>query len=57
MIELQKRMVVLAELGLDTTCGGKSLEYVCRQQGLSPAAVLIQLRQVVAGNRPESERR
>jgi len=29
--------------GLDTSCGGKSLDFVCRQAGLDPAVVLADL--------------
>ncbi|TWT91034.1 hypothetical protein Mal64_14330 [Pseudobythopirellula maris] len=34
---------VFAELGIDTSCGGKSVRYLCEQSGLDPAAVLRRL--------------
>ena len=43
---------IFAELGLDTSCGGKSLEYVASQAGLSPTDVLQQLRDKVVQNPP-----
>ena len=42
---------IFAKLGLDTSCGGKSLEYVALQAGLNPTDVLQQLRDKVAQNR------
>jgi len=42
---------IFVALGLDTSCGGKSLEYVASQAGLSPPDVLHQLRDKVAQNR------
>lgn len=38
---------VFRELGLDTSCAGKSLEYVCQQQGLNPRGVLERLKQAI----------
>ena len=35
---------VFARYGLDTSCGGKSLDYVCRQAGVDPEQVLEELR-------------
>jgi regulator of cell morphogenesis and NO signaling len=35
------------ELGIDYSCAGKSLGYVCRQRGLDPHAVLTQLRRAL----------
>ncbi len=43
---------IFAALGLDTSCGGKSLEYVASQAGLSPTDVLQQLRDKVVQNPP-----
>lgn len=42
---------IFAALGLDTSCGGKSLEYVASQAGLSPSEVLHQLRNKVRQDR------
>ena len=47
---------VFTDLGLDTSCAGKSLQYVCRQQGLSPPAVLERLHQAIVGD-GETEQR
>ena len=44
IIEYPETTQVFAKLGLDIACGGKSLQYVCQHQGLSPPAVLEQLR-------------
>ncbi|WP_238388694.1 DUF542 domain-containing protein [Roseimaritima ulvae] len=43
IIEHPETTRVFVDLGLDVHCGGKSLEYVCQHQGLSPPAVLQQL--------------
>ena len=43
VIEHPETLVVLQELGIDTSCGGKSLGYLCRQQGLEEEAVLKRL--------------
>ncbi len=40
---------VFDELGMDTSCGGKSLRYVCHQHGLSPPSVLERLQLIVDG--------
>ncbi len=47
IMEHPQTQAVFDELGLDTSCGGKSLQYVCHRQGLSPQAVLKRLQQVV----------
>lgn len=47
IIEHPQTHVVFDELGLDTSCGGKSLRYLCHRKGLSPQAVLERLQQVV----------
>lgn len=43
IIEYRETTSVFDRLGLDTSCGGKSLEYLCVKQDLSPALVLQQL--------------
>lgn len=45
---------VFHNLQLDTSCGGKSLEYVALQKGLDPADVLRQLRNRIAGPTKDS---
>jgi regulator of cell morphogenesis and NO signaling len=43
VIEHPETLAVFQELGIDTCCGGKSLGYACRQQGLDGEAVLAKL--------------
>ncbi len=43
VIEHPETWTVFEELGIDCGCSGKSLTYVCRQQGLDPQAVLTKL--------------
>ncbi len=49
IIEHPETHSLFGELGLDTSCAGKSLEYVCRQQGYSPSDVLQRLKSAVIG--------
>lgn len=44
IIDHPETMAVFEELGIDYSCGGKSLEYACREQGLDAEMVLSQLR-------------
>ena len=43
IIDHPQTMALFQSLGIDYSCGGKSLEYACRQQGLNPQDVLLQL--------------
>jgi iron-sulfur cluster repair protein YtfE (RIC family) len=43
VIEHPETLVVFQELGIDTSCGGKSLGYACHQQGLDEEAILKRL--------------
>ena len=54
VIEHPETTCVFTELGLDISCAGKSLEYVCQCQGLSPPAVLKQLQETIAAPLPRS---
>lgn len=47
IIEHPETLAVFQELGIDYSCGGKSLEYACRTQGLDPNAVLDTLRRTI----------
>lgn len=47
VLEHPAALTVFERFGIDATCAGKSLEYVCRQAGADPAAVLAELRRVV----------
>ena len=51
LIDYPETESVLAELGLEVSCGGKSLEYVCRERGLDPLSVLDRLRAVIRSTR------
>ncbi len=54
IIEHPDILNVFQELGIDYSCGGKSLEYACQQRGLDPHAVLARLLQRIEGNRDTS---
>ena len=45
IIEHPETLAVFQALGIDCSCGGKSLAYACREQGLEAGKVLIQLHQ------------
>lgn len=47
IIDHPESQTLFDQLNLDTSCAGKSLEYVCQHRGLSPPAVLEQLRQLI----------
>ncbi len=47
IIEYPETSPVFDELRLDTSCGGKSLEYVCGQQGVGLERVLDRLHHAV----------
>lgn len=43
VIDFPGSLAVFKELGIDYSCGGKSLETACREQGLNPKQVLSRL--------------
>lgn len=43
VIEHPATLAVFQEYGIDYCCGGKSLAYACRQQGLDEQVVLMKL--------------
>ena len=47
VIEYPETEQVFNELGIDTSCGGKSLLYLCAHRGLDPDVVLARLQAVV----------
>ncbi len=47
IIEHPDTLAVFEELGIDYSCGGRSLEYACRERGLDAAIVLARLRTVI----------
>lgn len=50
IIEHPETEIIFCELGLEKNCGGKSLEYLCYQQGLNPNKVLQRLRGVISAS-------
>jgi regulator of cell morphogenesis and NO signaling len=46
-MEYPEVQCVLESLGIDQSCQGKSLEFVCQQMGLEPHFVLKQLHEVI----------
>lgn len=47
IIEYPETTAIFNELGLDISCGGKSLRYICLHQGFSPQDVLQRLQGTV----------
>lgn len=43
IIEHPETERVFRDAGIDTSCGGKSLEYVCRERGFDPQWMLSKL--------------
>jgi len=43
VIEHPATLAIFQEFGIDYSCGGKSLAYACRQQGLDEQVVLKKL--------------
>ena len=43
VIEHPETLVVFQKLGIDYSCGGKSLRYACREQGLDADSVIANL--------------
>jgi regulator of cell morphogenesis and NO signaling len=43
IIEHPRTLAMFQELGIDYSCGGKSLGYACRERGLDAEAVLAKL--------------
>ena len=48
VIDHPETLSVFRKLGIDYSCGGKSLEYACREQGHDVCVVMTQLQQVIA---------
>ncbi|OAI53505.1 hypothetical protein AYO47_04675 [Planctomyces sp. SCGC AG-212-M04] len=47
LIDVPGSAVIFQRYNLDDSCGGKSLEYICRQAGLDPQQVLAELRSLM----------
>jgi regulator of cell morphogenesis and NO signaling len=43
VIDHSETLAVFRELGIDCSCGGKSLAYACRERGLDAEVVLSKL--------------
>lgn len=51
VIDVPASEAVFIAYGLDYSCGGKSLEYVCRQHALDPREILNKIREALAAQR------
>ncbi|HBN79494.1 MAG TPA: hypothetical protein DD473_27470 [Planctomycetaceae bacterium] len=49
IIDHPETLTVFQELGIDYSCGGKSLGFACREQGLPEQNVLAKLLNVING--------
>ena len=49
VVEHPESLPVFRELGIDYCCGGKSLEYACRERGLAVESVIEKLHRAIAG--------
>jgi len=47
IIDHPETAVIFEQLGLDASCGGKSLKYVATRKGLNPQVVLSKLKQQI----------
>lgn len=47
VIEYPESTEVFNRLGIETSCGGKSLEFLCIERDLSPQAVLLELETII----------
>ncbi len=52
IIDHPQALAVFEALGIDCSCGGKSLGYACRVRGLDAEAVLAKLRQCLSDHEP-----
>ena len=52
VIDHPQTLAVFEALGIDCSCGGKSLGYLCRERGLDAEAVLAKLLQCVSDHEP-----
>lgn len=51
VIEHPATLAVFQELEIDYCCGGKSLAYACRQQGIDAQAIFAKLLRCIDANR------
>jgi len=52
VIEHPETLAMFQELGIDYCCGGKSLEFACRERGLDPILVLSRIRRNIEAGSP-----
>lgn len=57
IIDYPETADVFEQLQLDTSCAGKSLDYLCYQRGLCPSVVLQMLKEVIQSGRPSGRTR
>jgi len=57
VIECPPALRVFEHIGLDYSCGGKSLEFVCRERGLDPTEVLNELLSLLPEQSDDSAKR
>lgn len=50
IIEHPETLAVFQELGIDYSCGGKSLAYACEQRGLDTQSVLTKLHRCITAH-------
>jgi regulator of cell morphogenesis and NO signaling len=55
IIEHPETLAVFQELGIDYSCGGKSLEYACREQRLDAKSVLDKLERSIKAARSDTK--
>ena len=55
IIDHPETLTVFQDLGIDYSCGGKSLEFACREHGLNEMVVLSTLKEVIAGGSHQTE--
>ncbi|WP_437191331.1 hypothetical protein [Planctomicrobium sp. SH527] len=49
IIDHAETLVVFQDLGIDDSCGGKSLEFACREKEISKKNMLSKLQEVING--------
>lgn len=53
LIEHPELLALFQALGIDCSCGGKSLARACQERNLSMGDVLLQCQRTIASPRPE----
>jgi iron-sulfur cluster repair protein YtfE (RIC family) len=55
VIEHPETLSVFEALGIDCSCGGKSLAYACREQGLAVETVRLELQRCLDPHSPADD--